>query len=583
MNEVQKLKLEQARKKVRSQNKPKTEIYVNTDEKTGKQLLGLQEEIEQLNKTIATELEQQRSEGKEANQKLAELSERLDMMVDLLKNGLAISNLPDSITELAVNNLKDIKFPTEMEIKNWQEQPEDLATNASIKALSVHIALAINKVATAVTKAQDNKSQEASAYVPYRRVIKEGNKLRFDDIPSNSGGIGGGGGSVPVVATATPNVFGVPVVNPDGTVISGGGGGGGAGDASAANQTSGGQKTQIVDAGGDGATVTGGKLDVNASIDTTGLATTDTDTNTGATSTNLGAKADSAATNDTGTFSLIALFKRLLQGITSLVSGQTAGNASLDSIDTKINDLTTPSDNQLVKLTDGTDIADILDLTNSNPLAVAMVDTNGDQLTDFPVTIAAVVDVQGTVTIESITNGVGGDVAHDAADSGNPIKIGGKGLDLGTTPTAVTANDRTNATFLRNGVQLSLGGSTDIVSKNLNITDGDGAQTDTAIVTVSAGTAIVVTKVSVMLDSATTATGGVAVRIGFGTANVPAADSNGIILAHPGISAGSGVVEGNGAGIIGIGASNEDLRVTCEDPVGGNLDIIVTYFTLAIG
>ncbi len=39
------------------------------------------------------------------------------------------------------------------------------------------------------------------------------------------------------------------------------------------NQTDGSQKTQIVDAGGEVATVTGGKLDVNASIDTTGLAT----------------------------------------------------------------------------------------------------------------------------------------------------------------------------------------------------------------------------------------------------------------------------------------------------------------------
>lgn len=178
---------------------------------------------------------------------------------------------------------------------------------------------------------------------------------------------------------------------------------------------------------------------------------------------------------------------------------------------------------------------------------------------------------------------VSGDVAHDAADAGEPVKIGGKALDLGATPTAVTANDRVNGAFLRNGVQLVLGGDPNIVSKNLNVSDADGAQTDAAIVTVSAGTAIVVTKVSVMVDSATTATGGVAVRIGFGTANVPAVDSNGIILAHPGIAAGSGVVEGNGSGIIGIGASNEDLRVTCEDPTGGAIDIIVTYFTVAIG
>lgn len=36
-----------------------------------------------------------------------------------------------------------------------------------------------------------------------------------------------------------------------------------------------------------------------------------------------------------------------------------------------------------VKLTDGTDTADILDLTNSNPLSVAIVDGTGDQITSF--------------------------------------------------------------------------------------------------------------------------------------------------------------------------------------------------------
>lgn len=34
-----------------------------------------------------------------------------------------------------------------------------------------------------------------------------------------------------------------------------------------------------------------------------------------------GAKADAAAATDTGTFSLVALFKRLLQGITTLIAG----------------------------------------------------------------------------------------------------------------------------------------------------------------------------------------------------------------------------------------------------------------------
>ncbi len=174
-----------------------------------------------------------------------------------------------------------------------------------------------------------------------------------------------------------------------------------------------------------------------------------------------------------------------------------------------------------------------------------------------------------------------GNIAHDGIDSGNPIKIGFKAVDLGATPTAVASLDRTDALSMRNGIQFVLGGHPNTLSQSLQITDADGAQTDTAIITVSAGTAIVVTKVSVTADNANTVD--VSCRIGFGTANTPAVDAAGIILFHPGIAAGSGVIEGNGAGIIGIGASNEDLRVTCEDPVTGSINIIVTYFTVLIG
>lgn len=65
-----------------------------------------------------------------------------------------------------------------------------------------------------------------------------------------------------------PAVHGMVVVNPDGSAV-----GAPVGGATASNQTNGSQKTQIVDSGGEAVTVTGGKLDVNASIDTTGLAT----------------------------------------------------------------------------------------------------------------------------------------------------------------------------------------------------------------------------------------------------------------------------------------------------------------------
>lgn len=176
---------------------------------------------------------------------------------------------------------------------------------------------------------------------------------------------------------------------------------------------------------------------------------------------------------------------------------------------------------------------------------------------------------------------VSGDVAHDGVDAGEPVKLGMKAVDLGATPTAVAAADRTNWYATRAGIPFVLGGHPNILSQTLQVTDADGAQTDTAIITVSAGTAIVVTKASVMAQGANTVD--VSCRIGFGTANVPAVDAAGIILFHPGIKAGSGVIEGTGAGIIGIGASNEDLRVTCADPVTGSINITITYFTILIG
>ncbi len=176
---------------------------------------------------------------------------------------------------------------------------------------------------------------------------------------------------------------------------------------------------------------------------------------------------------------------------------------------------------------------------------------------------------------------VGGNVAHDGADTGNPIKIGAKAVDLGITPTAVAAADRTDLLATRAGQLFTLGGHPNTISQNLQITDADGAQTDAAIITVAAGTAIVVTQISVNADNANTVN--VSCRIGFGTVNTPAADAAGVIFFHPGIPAGGGQGIGVGSGIIGIGASNEDLRISCADPVSGSISVQVTYFTIAIG
>ena len=147
---------------------------------------------------------------------------------------------------------------------------------------------------------------------------------------------------------------------------------------------------------------------------------------------------------------------------------------------------------------DGEVQADVLDLTNNNPLTVAVVDADGTQVTAFgggtqytegdtDTTItgtAAMMEVaadtlqpiQGTVaggllvnlgsnndvtvtgsltSAGNVTNAgtfavqAAGDVAHDTADSGNPVKIGGYASS--TVPTAVTAGDRVNSWMGLNG------------------------------------------------------------------------------------------------------------------------------------
>jgi len=75
--------------------------------------------------------------------------------------------------------------------------------------------------------------------------------------------------------------------------------------------------------------------DINGDEVETGVAnplpTTSTDAST--TNENLGAKADAVASSDTGTFSLIALFKRLLQGITTLFGNQTNATQKTQVVD----------------------------------------------------------------------------------------------------------------------------------------------------------------------------------------------------------------------------------------------------------
>jgi hypothetical protein len=186
---------------------------------------------------------------------------------------------------------------------------------------------------------------------------------------------------------------------------------------------------------------------------------------------------------------------------------------------------------------------------------------SGTQASSLRVNIATdnIVDTEGTV-------------AHDAVDSGNPNKIGAKAIAHGTNPTAVAAADRTDLYANRAGVLFVIGGHPNVQTIRANYT---ALQNNVAIISNSAGTKIVVTRVSVTADKANTVD--VAARIGFG-ATTPT--TTGVVLAHPGIAAGSGIVEGNGSGILGVGTDGQALSITSEVPTGGSIDVVVSYYTI---
>lgn len=180
--------------------------------------------------------------------------------------------------------------------------------------------------------------------------------------------------------------------------------------------------------------------------------------------------------------------------------------------------------------------------------------------------IASATDTEGNTRIV-------GNRDHDAVDAGEVVGVGMRAIAHGTNPTAVAAADRTAWYANRAGVPFVIGGHPNTVTLRANYT---AANTDAAIVTVAGGLKIVVTRCSVMCHKANTVN--VAVVIGFGATTTPT--TTGVVLAHPGIAPGGGVVEGVGAGILGTGADGEDLRITSGVPTTGSIDVVVSYYTI---
>lgn len=123
-----------------------------------------------------------------------DLVQNFSTLQEILQSGLNVNNLKDikQAKEIIVSNLKDIPKPvvntTKTEIPKW------LASDKSVQTLNDNVI----KVVQALIDLEANikPSQSADEFVPFRRVIRQGNRLVFDDSDwaSRSGGGGSGGG-----------------------------------------------------------------------------------------------------------------------------------------------------------------------------------------------------------------------------------------------------------------------------------------------------------------------------------------------------------------------------------------------------
>jgi hypothetical protein len=116
---------------------------------------------------------------------------------------------------------------------------------------------------------------------------------------------------------------------------------------------------------------------------------------------------------------------------------------------------------------------------------VTLSDGDGVELTTFPVSMA--------------TNTPVGNVAHDAADSGAPVKVGGQART--TNPTAVADADRSNFITDKLGKQVVVGSIRDL--KTQQITTITSSTSETTVLTAVASTFLDVYGVIVVNSSAT--------------------------------------------------------------------------------
>ena len=142
---------------------------------------------------------------------------------------------------------------------------------------------------------------------------------------------------------------------------------------------------------------------------------------------------------------------------------------------------------QRVKVQYGVD-GSATDVSDTNPLPI---DDAGGSLT---------VDNAGTFAVQGA-----GDIAHDAADSGNPVKVGAKATNSVEGRTQVAANDRTDVLADLNGVLITRPHTTleEILSARVSIATGTSTDFTSVFTAGGSGVHNYITTITIYNSSAT--------------------------------------------------------------------------------
>lgn len=193
-------------------------------------------------------------------------------------------------------------------------------------------------------------------------------------------------------------------------------------------------------------------------------------------------------------------------------------------------------------------------------------------------TFAVQVDGSALTALQLIDDAIFADDAAFTLATSKVSVSGGYAVAHNADPTALTAGRAGVPIMNRHHVPFAIGGHPNIVTASARIT---GSNTDTALLpgTIGTGNKIVITRLSVTISNATTIN--VGVKIGFGTANVPADNTTGIadvLIDNDGFPPGGGISIGDGSGMLGCGADGAELRITNDSPTSGAIFVSYSYY-----